>query len=247
MVLCENKEFAGGENFSTKGFKTTILFIPVTSRLNFMGKTKRKQSAHFSRVLTSMSMATLVFITNAVVAEDITTTDGNIYTNAIIKKVEPDGILVSYADGISKLKFKNLPPEVAKKYGYDLAKAESYEAIVQQTKLLQRAKEELAEQSKKTAISQQKAQNINNLSQNQNQSDKITMYLYNVQKWQMKLNTDTASLDSIIRTVPRYYGGKQTSALESRERDRILATAEVENDRIGLKQAQEELRQARAN
>jgi hypothetical protein len=33
--------------------------------------------------------------------------------------VEPDGIVLRTSDGVPKLKFKNLPPEVGVKYGYD--------------------------------------------------------------------------------------------------------------------------------
>jgi hypothetical protein len=33
--------------------------------------------------------------------------------------VEPDGVVISYSDGVRKLKFQNLPPEVCAKYGYN--------------------------------------------------------------------------------------------------------------------------------
>jgi hypothetical protein len=52
------------------------------------------------------------------VTESFTTLDGEHYTG-IIKRVEPDGIVLRTSDGVPKLKFKNLPPEVGAKYGYD--------------------------------------------------------------------------------------------------------------------------------
>lgn len=51
-------------------------------------------------------------------SEIFTTIEGDKYTG-VIKRVEPDGIVLRTADGVSKLKFKNLPSEIAEKYGYD--------------------------------------------------------------------------------------------------------------------------------
>jgi hypothetical protein len=51
-------------------------------------------------------------------SESLTTLDGEHYTG-VIKRVEPDGIVLRTSDGVTKLKFKNLPPEVGTKYGYN--------------------------------------------------------------------------------------------------------------------------------
>ncbi len=50
--------------------------------------------------------------------ESFTTLDGDLYSG-VVKRVEPDGIVLRTSDGVPKLKFKNLSPEVAQKYGYD--------------------------------------------------------------------------------------------------------------------------------
>jgi len=50
--------------------------------------------------------------------EQFTTLDGDQYTG-VIKRVEPDGIVLRTSDGVPKLKFKNLPLEMRIKYGYD--------------------------------------------------------------------------------------------------------------------------------
>ena len=50
--------------------------------------------------------------------ESFTTLDGDQYTG-VIKRVQPDGIVLRTADGVPKIKFKKLPPEVRVKYGYD--------------------------------------------------------------------------------------------------------------------------------
>lgn len=59
-------------------------------------------------------------------ALEFTTTDGDHYSGEI-KRVEPDGIVLATSDGISKVKFKKLPAEMAAKYGYDPAKEAAYQ------------------------------------------------------------------------------------------------------------------------
>jgi len=51
-------------------------------------------------------------------SETFITLEGDRFTG-VIKRVEPDGIVLRTSDGVSKLKFKNLPHEVGVKYGYD--------------------------------------------------------------------------------------------------------------------------------
>jgi hypothetical protein len=59
-------------------------------------------------------------ILNGVIhAEEFTTLDGEHYTGATLKLVEPDGLIIRYPDGVVKLKFKNLPVEIQEKYKYN--------------------------------------------------------------------------------------------------------------------------------
>jgi hypothetical protein len=64
-------------------------------------------------------------------ADNFTTLDGDTYTNATVKRVEPDGIVIADTDGVRKLKFKNLAPEIGVKYGYDPTKAAAFQATLQ--------------------------------------------------------------------------------------------------------------------
>jgi len=57
-------------------------------------------------------------LTASLHADDFTTLAGDHYTNAEIKGVENDGIVIRYSDGVVKLKFNNLPPAIGAKYGY---------------------------------------------------------------------------------------------------------------------------------
>lgn len=61
----------------------------------------------------------------------LVTLDGENYTNATLKRVDPDGLIISYADGVTKLKFKNLSTDLQTKYGYDPEKAASFRTQLQ--------------------------------------------------------------------------------------------------------------------
>jgi len=88
----------------------------------------------FTAVLLVLISVTSVFaqqISLPLVGQDFTTLDGDKYSNVTVKRIEPDGIVVSDADGIRKLKFKNLPAEIGIKYGYDPVRAAQYQANLQ--------------------------------------------------------------------------------------------------------------------
>ena len=53
----------------------------------------------------------------------ITTLDGRTFQDCKILKVEADGITFSHADGITKILFPLLRPDLQKRYGYDPQKA----------------------------------------------------------------------------------------------------------------------------
>ena len=53
------------------------------------------------------------------VADDFKTFDGKEFKNATVRRVEPDGIVVSTKGGISKLYFNELPSEVQKQFHYE--------------------------------------------------------------------------------------------------------------------------------
>jgi len=70
----------------------------------------------------------------------ITTLDGRTFQDCKVLKIEADGITFSHADGITKILFPLLRPELQKKYGYDPQKAVAetaaqinYQQSVQQT------------------------------------------------------------------------------------------------------------------
>jgi len=63
-----------------------------------------------------------------VMADDFKTIDGKEYKNATVTRVEPDGIVVKYKSGISKLYFAELPREVQERFHYNPQQAIAYSA-----------------------------------------------------------------------------------------------------------------------
>jgi hypothetical protein len=71
-----------------------------------------------NRVLYSIGCYFLLIL-GALFAEEFTTLDGKHYADAALKRVDPDGLVIYYPDGVAKLKFKNLTPELQEKYKYN--------------------------------------------------------------------------------------------------------------------------------
>jgi hypothetical protein len=93
-----------------------------------------------------MNKATLAILAalcaSIALADDFKTTDGKEYKNVTVKRVEPDGIVITFSGGIVKLPFIELPKDVQKKYGYDSSAATTYSAgeYQKQTALAQQRK-----------------------------------------------------------------------------------------------------------
>ncbi len=59
-------------------------------------------------------------------ADDFTTKDGKTYAGVKVIGIAPDGITVKTVEGAVKLKFKDLPEDVQKKYGYSPGEVKEY-------------------------------------------------------------------------------------------------------------------------
>jgi hypothetical protein len=60
-------------------------------------------------------------------ADDFKTIDGKEYKNVKVRRVEPDGIVITFSGGIVKIPFTELSPEIQKKYGYDTKAAADFQ------------------------------------------------------------------------------------------------------------------------
>ena len=59
-------------------------------------------------------------------SNDLATTDGQIYRQVQVRKIEPDGLTIRHEAGLAKLVFPLLPEDWQKKYEYDPQKAAAY-------------------------------------------------------------------------------------------------------------------------
>jgi hypothetical protein len=103
-------------------------------------------------------------------ADDITTLKGEKLVGVTISRVEPDGLVVIKSDGIVKIPFTELPPEVRTKYGYDPQKAAQFSAALQAADAQRQA--ETARQlaaANATAATQQQQEEIQNRAATQSQ------------------------------------------------------------------------------
>jgi hypothetical protein len=92
----------------------------------------------------------------------ITTLDGKTYEKVILKKVDPDGLLVLFTpkeggSGAAKLKFRNLPPELRERYGYDPDRASDYEVAQARGAALWLAESAVWAEQKRAAQAEQAA------------------------------------------------------------------------------------------
>jgi hypothetical protein len=108
-------------------------------------KTSQPQSVS-ARIIMVATIATLCLFSAALNAQqttlpDVKTTDGREFKNVSVTKVEPDGITVMTNDGVEKILFPVLPPDIQKKFNYDPQKAAIYAAAA-------KARTDATEQSK---------------------------------------------------------------------------------------------------
>jgi len=102
------------------------------------------QSKHFILV-GAVALGTAL---GAAETDSVTTRNGITYTNAVIQRADPDGVVVEYAPqpgsvGIAKLKFANLPDELRKRYNYNATDAVTFEQ--NQAAGIARRQEEIAQ------------------------------------------------------------------------------------------------------
>jgi hypothetical protein len=85
-----------------------------------------------SQHITFVGVVALGAALGAAETDSITTRDGITYTNAVIQRADPNGLVIEYAPrpgsvGIAKLKFANLPDELRRRYNYNATDALIFE------------------------------------------------------------------------------------------------------------------------
>jgi len=104
------------------------------------------------KTLTLLTMC----VASLALGDDFKTILGKEYKDATVTSVEPDGILVKYKSGISKLYFAELPKEVQDRFHYDPQRASTYSAAQAAANELSQKQQEEA-QRRTEAVQAQKA------------------------------------------------------------------------------------------
>jgi hypothetical protein len=114
-----------------------------------------------------MKILTILLICiTPVLADDFKIMEGKEYKNAMVTRVEPDGIVVKSKSGISKLYFTELPTEVQQRFNYNPQQASayssqqaaSYDAYQKKQEEAQQQRQEAAAQGQPAQIKQQQEQ-----------------------------------------------------------------------------------------
>src|SRR5438045_6450844 len=71
----------------------------------------------------TLALFSILCFGSLALAEDFKTSDGKEYKNVTVRRVEPDGIVISSKSVIAKLYFTELPKEVQERFHYNPAKA----------------------------------------------------------------------------------------------------------------------------
>lgn len=141
----------------------------------------------------------LILMTLVLKADDFTTLDGDHYPNATIKKVDPDGLMIAYPDGVVKLKFKRLPPAVGAKYGYNPA-AEAEYLAAQHSNDVASYQTALKATEISSTNSDKISHNIELISSNKDHEDRLKTALWNRDFYQRKLQRSKDSIQSLSYT-----------------------------------------------
>src|SRR5204863_9011249 len=84
-----------------------------------------------------------------VVYNELKLETGTVLKAATVLRVDPDGLHIAHHDGVSKVKFENLPEDVQKQFAFDREEAEKF-----------RAEKEAAQEARDTAERREKVESI---------------------------------------------------------------------------------------
>jgi hypothetical protein len=159
------------------------------------------------KLFISMVVVAITAMLSAAIAraDDFKTMDGKEYKDAIVSRVEPDGIVVKTKSGISKLYFVELPKEVQQHFHYDPQTATAYSAqqaahyeVYQKQQEEVRYRQEDADAQNRANIAQQQAANAHG------QVEQDNKLVHQQQEALKEANRHQEALEWANRHRPRY-------------------------------------------
>ena len=142
-------------------------------------------------------------------ADDFKTVTGKEYKNATVTRVEPDGIVVTNKEGISKVYFAELPKDVQERFGYDPQKAADYSA--QQSAGFDQVRKQQEETSRREVEATQKANQYR--AEQQNRQNEIRMLQSRYDELQRQEDNLLLRIGEAKKPGPAYFGGKNNKTL----------------------------------
>ena len=143
-------------------------------------------------------------------ADNFKTTNGTEYKNVMVKRVEPDGLVLSSKSGISKVYFTELPKDVQERFNYDPEKAAAYS--VEQNAALEQTRKQREEALRQKAEATQKSNE--QLAKDQAGIQWTKEQRQNAQALQARLQQLQQEEDDLTRRIqeakrlPRYLSGQ---------------------------------------
>ena len=158
---------------------------------------------------TKLLTVLILSFASATFSEDFKTINGKEYKDAIITRVEPDGIVIKTKSGISKVHFAELPKEVQERFHYDSQKASAYAAEQAANYTAYQKQQEEVQRERENAASKQKAI-LAERETAQHRAEALQARYNELQRQEDEL---LVQIGEAKQPGPAYYGGKNNRTL----------------------------------
>jgi len=142
-------------------------------------------------------------------SDDFKTVTGKEYKNALVSRVEPDGIVLTNKAGISKVYFTELPKDVQERFGYDPQRAADYSA--QQSAGLDQVRKQQADALRREAEATQKANQYR--AEQQTRQNELRALQSRYEELQRQEDDLLLRIGEAKKPGPAYFGGKNNKTL----------------------------------
>ena len=151
----------------------------------------------------------LICFASVAFSDDFKTVTGKEYKNALVSRVEPDGIVLTNKAGISKVYFTELPKDVQERFGYDPQKAADYSA--QQSAGFDQVRNQQAEALRREAEATLKANRIR--AEQQSRQNEALVLQARYEQLQRQEDDLLLRIGEAKKPGPAYFGGKNNKTL----------------------------------
>ena len=150
----------------------------------------------------------LICFASVAFSDDFKTVTGKEYKNALVSRVEPDGIVLTNKAGISKVYFTELPKDVQERFGYDPQRAADYSA--QQSAGLDQVRKQQADVLRREEATQKANQYRAEQQTRQNELRALQSRYEELQRQEDDL---LLRIGEAKKPGPAYFGGKNNKTL----------------------------------